>query len=305
MKTPTRNPSDRPFLGIVMILLATLLFASQDAITKILSTEFPVAVIVMVRFWVMIVYAMIFMRIKRVPLRRSLESPRPYLQIFRSIVLVVEIGFFVVSVRTLSLAEIHSLMATFPLMVTAMSIPILGEKVGLRRWGAVAVGFVGVLIILRPGFGVFDIGAVYGLITAALFALYNVLTRLAGRTDSSETSFFYFSLVGVIACTVVGGFQWVPPTGTELLMMLGIGVTSSFAHLFLILALNYAAAATLQPFNYMLLVWAVIVGYVVFGDLPDLWTVVGALVIVGSGLYTIYREHARRGARNAEVTPRL
>lgn len=305
MDAATEKSGERPYLGIVMILLATLLFASQDAITKTLSTEFPVSVIVMVRFWVMIVYAMIFMRIKRVPMRRSLASPRPFLQIFRSLVLVVEIGFFVVSVRTLSLAEIHSLMATFPLMVTALSIPILGEKVGLRRWGAVAVGFVGVLIILRPGMGVFDLGAVYGLITAALFALYNVLTRLAGRTDTSETSFFYFALVGVVACTVVGAVQWVPPTGTDLLMMLGIGVTSSFAHLFLILALNYAAAATLQPFNYMLLVWAVIVGYVVFGDLPDLWTVAGALVIVGSGLYTIYREHQRRGARSAEVTPRV
>ena len=304
MDAPNPQGSERPFLGIVMILAATFLFASQDAITKTLSNEFPVSVIIMVRFWVMIVYAMIFMRIKGVPLRQSLHSPRPYLQVFRSLVLIVEIGFFVVSVRTLSLAEIHSLMATFPLMVTALSIPLLGEKVGLRRWGAVAVGFAGVLIILRPGYGVFDVGAVYGLITAALFALYNVLTRLVGRTDSSETSFFYFALVGVVACTVVGGFQWVPPSGTDLLMMLGIGVTSSFAHLFLILALNYAAAATLQPFNYMLLVWAVIVGYVVFGDLPDLWTVAGALVIVASGLYTIYREHARKGRRNAEVTPR-
>lgn len=288
-----------------MILSATFLFAGQDALTKMLSTELPAVIIIMVRFWVMILYALIFMRIRKVPVRDSLKSPRPILQILRSIILVVEIGFFIFAVRTLSLAEIHSLMATFPLMVTALSIPLLGEQVGLRRWMAVAISFIGVLIILRPGMGVFDLGAVYGLITAFLFALYNVLTRLAGRTDSSETSFFYFAFVGLISSSAVGAFIWVEPEPREWLMVLGIGLTASFAHLFLILALNYAAAATLQPFNYMLLVWAVLVGYVVFDDLPDIWTVVGASVIVGSGLYTIYREHIRRGKANAEVTPRV
>lgn len=287
-----------------MILGATFLFACQDAITKKLSTEFPPAVIIMVRFWVMIVYAAIFLRFKGVPLRRSLASRRPVLQVFRSIVLVVEIGFFIVALRTLSLAEIHSLMATFPLMATAISIPLLGEKVGLRRWMAVAVGFAGVLIILRPGYGVFDFGAVYGLITAALFALYTVLTRLVGRTDSSEMSFFYFALVGMVSSSVIGVFVWVPPNAVEWLMIAGIGVSSSFAHLMLIMALKFADAAVLQPFNYMLLVWAVLVGYVVFDDLPDLWTVVGAAVIVSSGLYTLYREHVRKGPESAEVTPR-
>lgn len=287
-----------------MILAATFLFAGQDALTKILSTEFPAPFIIMIRFWIMIVYAAVFMRIMRVPVRDSLKSPRPILQVFRSIVLVVEIGFFIMAVRTLSLAEIHSLMATFPLMVTALSIPLLGERVGLRRWMAVAIGFVGVLVILRPGIAVFDLGAIYGLITAFLFALYNVLTRLAGRTDSSETSFFYFAFVGLISSSAVGAFMWVEPEPREWLMVIGIGVTASFAHLFLILALNYASASLLQPFNYMLLVWAVAVGYIVFGDLPDVWTVVGASIIVASGLYTIYREHIRRGRDKVEVTPR-
>ncbi len=295
MTTSDQQASDRPGLGIGLMLATTLVFAFQDAMTKTLSTEFSAAQILMVRFWVVLVYALIFMRIRGRPLRRCFESKRPWLQITRSLLLIVEIGVFILALRTLSLAEAHSLMATFPLMVTALSVPLLGEQVGLRRWAAVGIGFLGVLIILRPGMGVIDAGAIYGLAAAALFALYNVLTRLASRTDSSDTAFFYLAVTGFVVCTAVGPFFWQPLALNDWLMMGAIGLTSSISHMMLILALQYAAASVLQPFNYMLLVWATLIGYLWFGDFPDTWTIAGALVVVGSGLYTIYRERIRTG----------
>lgn len=293
MEPRAARPTGRPFIGIALIIGAMLLFACQDAMTRTLSNDYPAPMIVMVRFWVMAISALAFLYLRHVSVRQSLMTPHPGLQVLRCLVLVIEVWCFVLAVRTLSLAEVHALLATFPLMATAMSIPLLGERVGRRRWAAILAGFAGVLVILRPGYGIFGPGAVYGLITAALFALYNVLTRLVHRTDSIETSFAYFAFVGMAASSAVGAVFWMPPDGTDWLLMLGIGVTSSFGHLMLILALSMAAAATLQPFNYTLLAWAILVGYLVFGDLPDLATLTGAAIVVASGLYTLYREHVR------------
>lgn len=304
MDSKASSTGDRPALGIILILVATFLFIIQDTMTKSISTEYAVPLILMVRFWISMVYALVYMRIKGRSLKRCFESKRPVLQLTRSAVLVLEIGVFVLAIRTLSLAEIHSLFATYPLMITALSVPLLGETVGIRRWLAVCIGFVGVLVILRPGLGVFDAGAVYALACAALFALYQVLTRKVAKDDPSDTSFFYFMLVGFVTTSLIGPFYWEPIDAEGWMTLLGIGLTSSFSHLLLILALQHAAASVLQPFNYMPLVWAVLVGYVVFGDLPDLWTIVGAVVIVGSGLYTFYRQHVRKRKPAVVVTPR-
>lgn len=290
--------TDRPGVGIALMLVATFIFASQDAMTKILSQSLEAPQILMIRYLLVLVYAMFFFRFNKKPIRRCMESHRPYIQVLRSVIIAVEIGIFVVAIRHLSMSEIHSLMATFPLMVTALSVPFLGEVVGLRRWSAVGVGFLGVLIILRPGLGVFDWSAVLALICAFLFALYHVLTRLVSRDDKGDTSFFYMALVGAVMFTILGPFFWRMPSLVEWMLLVAVALTASVSHMLLIKALENAPASVLQPFNYMLLVWATLIGFVVFGSLPDLWTIVGASVVVGSGLYTIYRERIRKAHKD-------
>lgn len=295
MRTEYRTENARR--GIVLILLATLIFASQDAITKHLAQTYATPQIVMVRYLLFAVFAMVYAGWNK-PLRESFRSGRPVLQVVRSLIIVVEIGMFVLTVRVLPLAETHALLATFPLMVTALSAVLLREAVGIRRWSAVLVGFLGVLVILRPGLGPISLeGAVLGLATAAMFAAYNVLTRMVSRTDDGETSLLYMAVIGAAVMLCVGPFFWVPPTPEAWGLLFVLSCTGAAGHFCLIKALEAAPASALQPFNYTLLVWATALGFLIFGDFPDLFTILGAAVVVGSGLYTIYRERRRAVAK--------
>ncbi|MCR9219765.1 MAG: DMT family transporter [Alphaproteobacteria bacterium] len=286
---------DNPTLGIALVLGAMLIFATQDAVTKHLAQSYSTAQILWVRFVFYAAFALLY-SLRKKPLSQCLKSERPRLQIFRSLLILVEIGTFVVAIRVLSLAEIHSLMATFPLIVTAFSALFLKETVGIRRWAAVLVGFLGVLVILRPGVEALQPGALVALAAAAMFAGYTVLTRVVARHDDSETSLVYMAVIGAVATTAVGPFFWTPPTLADWGWLLLLSCTAATGHMLLIKALEAAPASTLQPFNYTLLVFATVIGYLVFDNLPDLWTVVGAGIVVASGLYTIYRERVR-GAR--------
>jgi drug/metabolite transporter (DMT)-like permease len=287
--------SDNPTRGIVLIVAAMFIFACQDTITKHLAQTYSTPQIIWVRFLFFAVFAMA-LSTWATPLKTVARAHRPWLQILRSLLIVAEIGVFVIAVRVLTLAETHALFASFPLIVTALSALFLAEKVGIRRWAAVIVGFLGVLIILRPGTGVFQPEALVALAAAAMFAGYHVLTRIVSRHDSSDTSMLYMAVVGAFVLTLIGPFYWIEPT-VEAWRWLGLlSVTGAVGHMLLIKALECAPASTLQPFNFTLLVWATVMGYLVFGNLPDLWTVVGGAVVVASGLYTLYRERVRKVA---------
>ncbi len=271
------------------------LFSSQDAVTKVLVEDYDPAQFIMIRFWVFAVFATGY-AIRKAGWRRSFHSRRPVLQIFRSILMILEIALFSIGLRYMGLADMHAILAAFPLMVTMFAPFVLGEQVGWRRWSAVAVGFFGTLIIIRPGVGVFQPAALIPLLAALMFALYNVLTRLASRQDSSATSLFYVGWVGAISVTPFGIEAWKPPTQEAWVLMGVLAVMGLFAHLLLILALEHASASSLQPLNYFLIVWAILLGFFLFDELPDLLTLVGAGVIVLSGLYTMFRERLRAGA---------
>jgi drug/metabolite transporter (DMT)-like permease len=174
--------------------------------------------------------------------------------------------------------------------VTALSVPLLGEQVGVRRWTAVGVAFVGVLIILRPGIGVFEPYALLPLIAAAMWALYQVLTRIVGRSDPPMITLFYSVVVGAAGLTLLIPFVWQPPDLQGWGLLVFAAVAGALAHYLLINALQLAPAVILQPLSYMMVVWATLVGFIVFGDLPDAMTVLGAVIIVGSGLYVVARE---------------
>lgn len=284
---------DNATLGITLVISAMFIFATQDAITKTLAETYSAPQILWVRFIFYALFALAFSVRKR-PLKYCLRSRAPWLQIARSLLIVVEIGLFIVAIRYMSLAEMHALLATFPLMVTGIAALFLREPVGIRRWSAVFAGFIGVLIIIRPGIIDIQPGVFLALLTALMFAGYNVMTRLVAKYDDGETSTVYMALVGTVALSCIGPFFWKPVPLEDWLWLICLSITAAAGHFLLIKALEVAPASTLQPFNYTLLVFATVIGYVFFGNLPDFWTVVGASVVVGSGLYTIYRERRRK-----------
>ena len=276
-------------LGIGLVLFALFMMSWQDGATKILVRQLPAAQVVMVRYWAFAVFALVYVS-RHGGVVRALRSQRPALQVFRSLLMVGEMTIFAFAVRWLGLAEMHALFATAPLIGTALAVPVLGERVGWRRWTGVAIGFLGALVIIRPGLAVFQPAGVIALVAATAWALYGLTTRLASFRDSFETSMIYMALVGLVASTAVGLPLWTAPDAQGWALLGLVSATGILGHLMLVKAYSFAPASALQPFNYSLLIYAVLVGVVLFGDLPDRWTILGAAMIAGSGSYVYWRE---------------
>ena len=275
------------------MVAATLVFSIQDMLTKYLVQSYAVQQILVIRYAFFAVFAVVLAARTR-PVRSVLRSRRPWFQIARSALIATSLGAFAYAVRVLPLADAHAILASAPLIATALSVPLLGEQVGPRRWAAVCVGFVGVLVILRPGFAVFQPAAFIVLATAFMYAAYNVMTRMASRDDDGETSLVYMAVVGAAMYTVLGPFVWETPQAADIWPFAAVALAGAIGHYLLIKALEAAPASLLQPFNFLMLVWATINGYLVFGDFPDAWTLAGSAIVVGSGLYVIYRERIVR-----------
>lgn len=281
-------PVDPARAGIMLVIAASFGFASMDAISKVLAQDHAVLQILWVRYMVFTAFAIAIARRRGV--RRTLVSQRPWLQAFRALLLVAENAVFVLAFRYLPLADVHALGASAPLMVVALSVALLGEKVGIRRWSAVAIGFVGVLLIIRPGLKEIELPLLIPLVGALMWALYQILVRLLSRTDSADTTLLWSAVVGLAATSVTGPFVWVAPDAEAWVLLIILAVAGSVAHYALIKGLEIAEASAVQPYTYTLLVFAALWGLAIFGDVPDGWTILGAAVIVGSGLYTWYRE---------------
>ena len=274
-----------------------MLFVCMDAVSKHLVQSLPVAQILWVRY--------IFFAAFGLGLAlylggfSALKARAPLLQITRALALVIEIGLFTLSFRYIALADTHAIAAMTPLFVTALAVPFLGETVGIRRWTAVGIGFVGVMIVIRPGMGVFEPISLLPLAAAAMFAIYLVLTRKAAGYDGVATSTFWTGAIGLIPLSFIGPFEWVAPSPDLWLWLLVASAFGIAAHTCVIRGLSLSEASALQPFNYTMLVWAAVLGFVVFGDFPDVPTLLGAGIVVVSGLYAWYRERilAQRAAR--------
>jgi len=289
-KPTAAGRQDAPLLGIGLLLIATVLFALQDTITKQITDDVSVTQIMLVRFIAFALFALIYAHHK-IGIRRALISVVPGTQFVRCLLMCTEIGLFAYAVRFLGVAEIHAIFSCFPLVVTALSVPMLGEKVGWRRWLAVLVGFIGTLIIIQPGTGVFNPAALLALVCVFMYSIYNILTRKVSAFDSFETSLVYFGLIGLAASVVAVIGRWQTPDLQTGLLLLGICVTSVTSHLLLIKALQLASAVVLQPFNYFILVWAIVLGYLVFGEVLGTHEVLGAMIVVASGIYIGVREY--------------
>jgi drug/metabolite transporter (DMT)-like permease len=275
----------RNALGALVAVLAMLCFASMDAIAKWLVADYPIGQMMWVRYGIFSVFAWLVVR-RRGGLRAAFRSTRPVLQASRALLAVIESAVFVLAFRYLPLAETHAIAATSPLIVIALGALFLGEKVNAARWLAVLAGFVGVLLIVRPGFRTLDWPLFIPVAGAILWGSYQILTRLSSRTDSPDTTLVWSAFVAFAATSFIGPFEWHWPTAMSALLMLATGILGSLAHYGLIRALDYAEASSIQPYSYTLLVWVTVLGAVVFGDFPDYWTILGAAIVVASGLYT-------------------
>ena len=273
--------------GILWMLAASLLFATQDAIVKYLSADYSVAQLVWARFTLALA-AIVLVTGPR--LRGLLVTKRPGLQMLRGVLLLAMMGLFYTALGLIPLADATSILFLGPLIVAALSASLLGEHVGPRRWSAVVVGFVGALIIVRPGQGTLEAAALMPLGAAFLFGFYQIVTRLLNRTDRPITTLTYSALCATLATSALVPFHWqADPDATAWVLMVGLGVIGAISQFALIKAYEVAPAATVAPLFYVSLIWAVGYGYSLFGDFPDLWTVIGALVITGSGLYVFHR----------------
>ncbi len=289
MTAPLADKSNTNLHGIVLLVIATVVFAAQDAVTKGLTDLLPVAQIVFVRFTAFTLMALCLVKL-RMPVREALRSKVPGKQLARCLMMCAEVSLFTFALRYIGVAEIHAIFSCFPLFIVVLSVPILGESVGWRRWSAVGIGFLGTLIILRPGTGVFEPAALLAILCALIYALYNLMTRLVSRHDRFETSLLYFGLVGMAASALPALWVWQPATGEALWLLAGVCLCSMTSHLLLIKALELAEANVLQPFNYLILVWAMLMGWALYGEVLDAYAIAGAMLVTASGIYIGVRE---------------
>ncbi|WP_306047275.1 DMT family transporter [Nioella sp. MMSF_3534] len=278
--------------GIWLMVLTTFIFAMQDGISRHLAGEYNVLMVVMIRYWFFASFVMVVASRKAGGLRAAAATSQPWLQGFRAVLLVAEICVAILGFTLLGLVESHAVFACYPLLVAALSGPVLGEQVGWRRWTAIGIGFVGVVIILEPGFGVFDPLAIVPLVSALMFALYGLLTRYAARRDMAATSFFWTGTVGAVAMTAVGIWFWEPMTGRDWIWMGVLCLTGAAGHFTLIKTYELAEASAVQPFAYLQLVFASTLGIVVFNENMELNVVIGAAIVVAAGLFTLWRARA-------------
>lgn len=279
--------------GILLTLLAMGLFGAMDGLSKVLVSHYPTPLVLWLRHLAAVPVAFLILAGRR-PLR-LLRSRAPGRQLLRSALLVIEMNFVLAAFALMPLADAHAILAVTPLLVTALSVPFLGEQVGWRRTLAVICGFAGVLIILRPGLGVLQPGAVLAVIAAGLYAVYNIVTRRMAAFDSADTSFLLQIVLGAFLLSFVGPFFWVPIAPAHWPLVLGQATLGALGHLCFVRALALAPAVVVQPFTYTLLLYAVVIGYLLFGDVPDLPTLLGAAIVVSAGVYAAIRTHKRAG----------
>jgi len=289
-----------PALAIVLILVTGLVLSGMDATAKYLSLEVSVLMILWGRYFI---HTALTFTIYAGTTRSFdfLRARRPGLQLIRAGALFGATCTMYVAITKMQLADASAIQFLAPVLVTALSGLVLGEHVGPRRWAAVFFGFIGVLLVARPGSGVLGWAALLPLATACQLAVYMMMTRIIRTKDNPASTTFYSTAVGALVLSVIIPFHWHPLTLTQWGMMATMGTAGAIGHFMLVKAFHSAEASMLAPFTYSQVLGAIIWGLLVFGDVPSSWTLAGASVVVTSGLYVWYREtRARRIATKAQ-----
>lgn len=287
--------TQNPRLGIALLCCGVAFFGMGEACVKILARDYEILQVVWARY---VFHALVFLLIfSRSGIISQMKTSRPFLHLARSVALMLGTITFFTALIYLSLPEAVAINFAAPLLVTALSIPFLGEKVGLRRWIAIFVGFLGVLVIIRPGLGVMHWAAFLPLLTAVCYAVYQIMTRIAGRTEDTKTSLFWTSAVGVIVMSCIAPFVWKAPDASAWAIMVATGALFGFGHYLLIRAFEVAPVSTLSPFLYTQIIWVTLLSVIVFEQIPDEYSILGTCIVIASGLYIWHRETTER--RNA------
>ena len=275
----------KEFVGILFAVAAYFSFSILDAFQKTAVINHSIFQLLFIRY----IFTLLLScsEAKRKKNYKFWQSNNVKLQVLRSFFSIIESGCFVLAFRYLSLADVHSVGSLTPVIIVTLSAFILKEKVSPKTWIAIFVGFLGVLIILRPGLSIFDIKSLLPLMAAFFLGLYQVVTRKVSENDSTETSLFYTSLIGFIVLSILAFVHWQPLALNSYFLFTCIGIFFSMGIYFQIIALSKARASIIQPFHYTLIFWAIILGYLVYDDLPDMPTIVGAIIIAASGIYVL------------------
>jgi|TARA_X000000368_G_scaffold145641_1_gene114911 drug/metabolite transporter (DMT)-like permease len=282
-----------PKLGISLMAVTMLIFAVQDGISQYLAREYNVFFIVMVRYWFFALFVFILCSKQPGGLRKAISTKQPFLQVFRGALLALEVIVMITSFTLLGLIESHAIFSIYPLLVAALSGPVLKEFVGWKRWSAIFIGFIGVMIILKPSNNVFSLEAIIPLVAALMFALYSLLTRYAARQDTSMTSFFWTGLIGAVVMSIVGSGYWIALKPVDWAWLGLLCILACLAHYLLIKCYELSEASSLQPFAYLQLLFATIIGLWIFSEKLEVHVVMGALLVVLSGLFAIWRERQK------------
>lgn len=291
MSNSSGAPSDRRLQGVALMLATVVLFCVQDAIAKHLAQIYPVAEVVWVRFTISLILMAIVLRGKAI---RLLRPARISLEILRGLLLVASSYLFIQGTSMMPLADAMTIGFVGPLLVAALSVPFLGEHVSLRRWIAIGVAFLGVIIVFRPSGGGVGWAGLFPLGSAICFAFVQVITRLLHRTDAPLTMLLYTTITGCVATGFFAPLGWITPDLAGWAWFALLGATAGLSHWMMIEAFQRAPASTLAPFSYTQIVWAALIGWVVFGDTPGLSTLLGGAVIISCGLFVLFDERRNR-----------
>ena len=272
-------------IGVIFAIIAYFSFSILDAVQKTAVIHYSIFQLLFIKYTFVLLLSMT--EAKRANNTNFYRSKNLKLQIIRSLLSILESGFFVLSFKYLSLANAHSIGALAPIIIVALSVFILNERVSIKTWIAIFIGFIGVLIIIRPASDVFSVNSFIPLLAAFFLGLYQVATKKITKYDAPEVSLFYSSLVGIIITSIMAFNFWQPIDFNSLYFFIPIGLFFSLGIYFQILALKNARASIIQPFHYTLIFWAIIFGFFFYDDVPDLFTIIGAIIITTSGIFVI------------------
>ncbi|WP_455872846.1 DMT family transporter [Rhizobium yanglingense] len=277
--------------GYIFVLLAITIFSVQDGISKHLASTYPPVFVTMIRYWAFAIFTILLASRMRGGLKATVRTNRPLLQVTRGVLLAAQVVLAITCFAIIGLARTQAIFAGTPILIALLSVPLLGERVGWRRWTAIFAGLAGVLLILKPESGFFDPKLLLAVLGCFLFAFYVIATRLVSRDNSSMTSFFYTGVAGGITITLIGPFYWTPMSASDWGWMTLLCLTGISSHYFLIRAYDMLDAAAVQPLTYLQLVYASIIGVVIFDEALSLNTIAGSVIVVAAGIFTIWREH--------------
>ena len=277
--------------GITLMVITTFMFSSMDGVSRYLAEKNNVFTLVTMRYWFIAFVMMVTCLFIKNRISDILNTKQPYIQFSRGVILSLNNCLVVYTFTLLGLVETHAIIACYPLIVAGLSVPFLGERFGWRRWMAIFTGFIGVIIILRPNTNVITEGSIFAIIGAIMFAVYLILTRYVSRSDTAITSFFWTGIGGTVTMSLISLFIWDDILKEDYLWLFIMCVLSAGSHFMMVKTLQVAEASVVQPFSYLQLVFGSVIGVTIFSESIDLMIIVGALVVIGSGLFTTWREY--------------